>query len=192
MPDILTPIFEKTGPRLRVKDGVVLPSRCAICNRPVSTAARRFVMRWDPQGNEARQFGFVGALISHLKARRATVFVHFCPWHAQRRRLAIVSSFIVTVACFALSTWGSAPGSRETWPFVVIVIGILSSVVFAVSLFSNLYFRAVGIENGWIEIKGFGKRFRESLTSDDLKTPVEGVSETRRENDAIAGDSAAG
>lgn len=169
MPDLLTPIFEKIGPRLRVKDGVVLPPRCAICNKSVSTAPREFVLRWDAQGNVARQFGIVGMLISHFRAQRAKVSVHFCEWHALRRRLVMVSSLIVTIACFIITTWGTTPRSREVWPIVVMVIGILGSVVFVVSVFSNLYFRTVGMENGWIEIKGFGRKFTDSLTPGELK-----------------------
>jgi len=188
MPDLLTPIFENTGPRLRVRDGAILPPRCAICNRPVTTAPRRFVLRWDPQGNVTRQFGAFGALVSHLKAQRATVFVHFCPWHALRRRLAIASSLVVTVACFAAVIWGSKPRSQDTWPIIVMVIGILGTVVLCVSLFSNLYFRAVGMENGWVEVKGFGRRFRDSLTPEDLMTLPQGVSETGTPpTDGIAG-----
>lgn len=166
--DLLTPLFEKIGPRLRVKDGAILPLRCAICNRPVTAPPKRFVLRWDPNGTVARQFGAIGALISYFEARRATIYVHFCPWHARRRAIIFISSLIFTISAFIVGNWLSHLWPRDPMPFMICVLGILGCVVCVASAFSNLYFRTVNIEGEWIEIKGFGKRFRESLNPEEM------------------------
>lgn len=149
-------LMDHVGARTAVHDHTLLPPRCAVCNRPVSAAPRR------------KAFVCTG-LGSNWE--RITVFLYLCNRHAWRRLLVIgVSGAIVAVAGLIeyLSTRkeGTPPNSFEIANFIVMAIG---SLFFINCLISDPFFRGLHMSRDGMLVKGFGKRFRESLKKDVIR-----------------------
>ena len=161
----MRPFFDQFGPRVKVKDGSVLPKRCAICNEPVSDPPRRFLLRWDPHGGLNSHLGLIGLAISYFTSKREAVFVHFCPWHAKRRYLVMGIGGAVAALGFGIAELASSGSGWEITGFVLVPVGLVLAVA---AMTSNLYFRVVQIDGDTMEIKGFGKKFRAALKPEEI------------------------
>jgi hypothetical protein len=163
--DLLRPLMDRFGPRIKVKDGSILPKRCAICNEPVSDPPKRFVLRWDPHGGVNAHLGLIGLAIAHFTSKRGAVFVHFCPWHAKRRYLVMAIGGGVAAVGWGIVELFSGDPYWVIPGYVLIPVGVVLAVA---ALVGNLYFRAVRIDGDTMEIKGFGRKFREALKPEEI------------------------
>ena len=148
-------ILDHTGARLALRDGTLLPPRCAVCNRPVETPPRRRRIACTAVGSDLS---------------RITLYLHLCRWHASRRLLVGILSGAVAVTCGIVSVGkedGVKPTTQEFVAFVGLVVG---GLFFINAVFFDPFFRGLTCEAGLMEIKGFGRRFRESLREGEIRT----------------------
>ena len=164
----MTTGFGNFGHHVAVKDGSILPARCAICNKAVTEPPRRFVLRWDPHGRLTQHLGLIGLIISHFTARRGTFFVHFCPWHAKRRLLVLSLSAAVTAASVGVCLWEDARHVPAEGFLYFIFGALFGGIIFVFAVFNNLYFRALQINGDTMAVKGFGKKFRAHLKPEEI------------------------
>ena len=138
---------------LVLPDNCALPKRCAICNKEVSTPPRRLRIKSSLMGNSFRRY---------------TIYLHLCGWHASRRRLVLILSGITAISCGLIAST-ALEGHKPSNSQIVAFCGFgISALFFRNSLWNDPYFRGLDEEQGGLSIKGFGKRFRESLRPEEI------------------------
>jgi hypothetical protein len=154
---ILRIFLDNVGGRLVLPDNCSLPKRCAVCNKPVDGPARRLRLRCTAVGS-----GFT----------RYTIHLHLCRWHGARRKLMLLMSGALMVACAILISGvreGEKPSSLQFAGFCGLIV---AGLIFVNLLLHDPFFRGLDLEAGGMAIKGFGKRFREQLRPEEVVVPV--------------------
>lgn len=151
---IVRMFLDNVGGRLSLRDGSLLPRRCAVCNGSVDSPPIRKRISCSAVGS-----GY----------ERVTIYLHLCGWHKSRRLLLLGVSAAAFVV-FGLIAMGAKDGVKPTtMQFVAFVGVIVSGLILINLLFFDPFFRGLGVSGGAMEIKGFGKRFRESLGADEIR-----------------------
>jgi hypothetical protein len=147
-------LLDNVGGRLMVQDGALLPPRCAVCNCPVQSPPLRKRFTSSEVGSER------GKII---------VYLHLCRRHASRGVFVGSISAAVLIACGAVALTAKEGVPPTTFQFVAF-IGLIISALFVVnSLFFDPFFRGLSLRGRTMEVKGFGKRFRQSLQPDEIR-----------------------
>jgi hypothetical protein len=149
-------VADNVGTRLPLEDNSVLPQRCAICNQSVHLPASRRRIKASAVGAESA---------------RITIYVHLCPRHARRRVLVAGAALAVALLCGGLGMSAQPEGkTMPTWSVFAFGGFIADCLVLINSLVHDPYFRGLEMDHGKMEVKGFGKRFVQSLQPDEIQT----------------------
>jgi hypothetical protein len=154
---VMHALLDQVGGRLGLRHQTLLPPRCAICNRSVDSPPRRLAIP------ASGTFATVGEI---------TIYAYFCRRHASRRLQLAVLFGVLALLCVLLAyLFHDAPkrSTRQTITLIAFLGAIFSSVLAINSLLHHSYFRGIDFHNDLLQIKGFGKHFRESLREEDLR-----------------------
>jgi hypothetical protein len=137
-------VLDNVGGKVWLPDGCILPARCAVCNKPVSAPPR-------PR-----------------RIRPITVYLCLCPWHSRRKWLLAIFFGLLAVVCYFVFNTPREGREPSTLQFAAFCVMIPSGLIFIHSLLVDPYFRGIEVKDGRLEVKGFGKAFRESLRPEEI------------------------
>jgi hypothetical protein len=158
----------REGKLFRVRDGDILPERCAVCNAPTQCKPVKITFAAD------RGSGLVGALIvtawdaatgnAYKGAVRA--WFHFCPKH-RRRGVLLWTGIVLLMAIGIGGTWAAIKfgGNNTPLPLFTMIPMIFTPFAAVQLLFNrtNPWFRAKRFDGLYVWLKGARPAFLDSL-----------------------------
>ena len=153
----------RDGKKIVALDGTHFPARCVKCNQATSEPALKRKLYWH---NPAFYlFLFVQVIlyiiVAMLVRKRATVEIHLCREHLDRRRNFMIGVWVSLVLGFGALVWGIA----ESTGLMAIIGGVLLVVAVTLGLFGVRPLATVKIRDKTVWLKGAGKDFLDSLPS---------------------------
>jgi hypothetical protein len=148
---------------LVMERGAELPERCVRCNSP----ARRRVAKtlyWHSPWLYLLLVAWLLYLVTALLVRkRARIAVPLCPEHLQRRRAAIIASWMAVLAGIVAFGVAMASGEDVAWLYMVGVLVLVGGVIAAAFAHRILLPRRIDDRHLWL--KGAAPVFLNSLPS---------------------------
>jgi GYF domain 2 len=153
------------GKKIVTRDGAHFPQRCVKCNTPTSGEEMTRKIYWHHPLLILLIFtpylGIIAYIVTSIIVRkRATIYLHVCPMHRQRRIAAIIFTWLSFPIGFALIIASGAWSS--TWIWIPGLLLIIAGIVIGI-MFGRLT-RTTKIEaDKTVYLKGAGKPFMASL-----------------------------
>jgi hypothetical protein len=150
------------GVKVVTRDGCTFPARCLKCNVATTEAPLKRKLYWHPPLYYLLIFLhlIIYVIVAIIVRKRATVFMHLCPEHRQRRKYMIIATWTAIVAAIFLV----AAGAVYSTGWLAVAGLVLFVVACGVGLFGARMTSTTRINNDKVVwLKGAGKEFLASL-----------------------------
>ena len=156
------------GQKIVTTDGTTFPARCVKCNAAASGEPLKRKLYWHPPSLYI--LIFVGLLfhigiiiyliVAIIVRRKATVYMHLCPTHRQRRLYALIVRWSAVPVAMILSFAGIA--YHTPWLAAVGGLVLIMAVITGLT-FGRVTRTALINKDKTVRLKGAGKEFIASL-----------------------------